>query len=275
MAIPELPSYRGDIINGGFRLSRRRRAFPIRSGCWRLIRRFGPLASPRRAACAVTRKKLDQRLHWRREAARDIADRISDAMAFMAVAGVTAETAYDLGRWTSAPATRRRLQCHEALARDRFPPPACRSQGQGHHDLDWRPRAVRSMARTSRFARGVPGPDRPEMRPLDPRCSDLKALIAKLNLETRAGRLTLIARFGCRARGRPTPPRTGQGPLPARRCERPATRGRCDGSTIKSASATRPARRTPVPVRRSAGASPSTVRRHSSRRKKKRAHFGR
>jgi hypothetical protein len=106
---------------------------------------------------------------------RDIADRISDAMAFMAAAGVTPKPRMIWGRWISTPATRRCCWNTKRRWRGSIRPPACRSR-VGPHDLDRRPHAAAGR-RACGIRRRRAEPDRAEMRPLDHGDSDLKVLM--------------------------------------------------------------------------------------------------
>ena len=200
-AAPKLPSYRGDIINGFDFTPEARIPDPQRmlsaytqaaAFASNLLRAFD-----RRLCRHAPGAKLDQRLHRRRQEAaryRDIADRISDAMAFHGGGWRhrrdRAMTWQPVDFYTS----------HEALLlntkrrwRGSIPPPARRSR-VGPHDLDWRPHAA-GRWRACRICPRRRTRSAWKCGPLDQR-QHLKALIAKLNLEKRAGRLTLIARFG-------------------------------------------------------------------------------
>ncbi|WP_134679373.1 class II 3-deoxy-7-phosphoheptulonate synthase [Paracoccus ravus] len=196
----ELPSYRGDIINGFDFTAEARIPDPQRmlaaytqaAASLNLLRAFstGGYADMHRVQSWISDFTGGE------EAARyrDIADRISDAMAFMAAAGVTSETAHGLGTvdfYTS----------HEALLLE-YEEALCRIDsttglpvaGSGH--MIWIGDRTRQIDGAHvEFARGV-------QNPIGLKCgpsisdSDLKALLWKLNPQNEPGRLTLIARFG-------------------------------------------------------------------------------
>jgi len=196
----ELPSYRGDIINGfdftpEARIPDPRRmlqAYTQAAASLNLLRAFstGGYADIHRVQSWVAGFAEGP------EAARyrDIANRISDAMAFMAAAGVTSETAHNLAAvefYTSHEALL--LEYEEALARidSTTGRPVA---GSGH--MIWIGDRTRQVDGAHvEFCRGV-------QNPIGLKCGpsitddDLKALIWKLNPLNEAGRLTLIARFG-------------------------------------------------------------------------------
>jgi 3-deoxy-7-phosphoheptulonate synthase len=125
---------------------------------------------------------------------REIAGRISDAMAFMQAAGVNSDTAHQLSKvdfYTSHEALL--LEYEEALARidstSGLP-----VAGSGH--MIWiGDRTRQPDGAHVEFCKGV-------MNPIGLKCGPsmtsghLKALMNTLNPENEAGRLTLIARFG-------------------------------------------------------------------------------
>ena len=196
----ELPSYRGDIINGfdfdaASRIpdpARMQMAYTQAAATLNLLRAFstGGYADMHRVQSWIADFTDGP------EAARyrAVAERISDAMAFMAAAGVTSATAHDLGTvdfYTS----------HEALLLE-YEEALCRIDsttglplaGSGH--MLWIGDRTRQVDGAHvEFCRGV-------QNPIGLKCGpsisedDLKALIWKLNPENEAGRLTLIARFG-------------------------------------------------------------------------------
>ncbi len=196
----ELPSYRGDIINGfdftaEARVPDPRRmlmAYTQAAATLNLLRAFstGGYADMHRVQSWIADFTDGA------EAARyrEVANRISDAMAFMAAAGVTSATAHDLGTvdfYTS----------HEALLLE-YEEALCRIDstsglplaGSGH--MLWIGDRTRQIDGAHvEFCRGV-------QNPIGLKCGpsisedDLKALIWKLNPENEPGRLTLIARFG-------------------------------------------------------------------------------
>ncbi|MTH63803.1 class II 3-deoxy-7-phosphoheptulonate synthase [Paracoccus shanxieyensis] len=196
----ELPSYRGDIING-FDFTPEARipdpqrmlsAYTQAAASLNLLRAFstGGYADMHRVQSWISD------FTGGAEAARyrDIADHISDAMAFMAAAGVTAETAHDLGKvdfYTSHEALL--LEYEEALARIDSTT-GLPVAGSGH--MIWIGDRTRQIDGAHvEFARGV-------QNPIGLKCgpsisdSDFRTLLTKLNPDNEAGRLTLIARFG-------------------------------------------------------------------------------
>ncbi|MFV0294257.1 MAG: class II 3-deoxy-7-phosphoheptulonate synthase [Paracoccus sp. (in: a-proteobacteria)] len=196
----ELPSYRGDIINGFDFTAAARMPDPQRmlaaytqaAASLNLLRAFstGGYADIHRVQSWIA----DFTSGPEAERYRDIADRISDAMAFMQAAGVTAETAHELGQvefYTSHEALL--LEYEEALARidtTTGMPVA----GSGH--MIWiGDRTRQPDGAHVEFCRGVQNPIGLKCGP-STTTEDLKVLMQKLNPENEAGRLTLIARFG-------------------------------------------------------------------------------
>ncbi|MDO5606709.1 MAG: 3-deoxy-7-phosphoheptulonate synthase class II [Paracoccus sp. (in: a-proteobacteria)] len=196
----ELPSYRGDIING-FDFSAEARipdpqrmlmAYTQAAASLNLLRAFstGGYADMHRVQSWISDFAGGP------EAAkyREVAERISDAMSFMAAAGVTAETAHDLGTvdfYTSHEALL--LEYEEALARTDSTT-GLPVAGSGH--MIWIGDRTRQVDGAHvEFCRGV-------QNPIGLKCGpsisedDLRALIWKLNPANEPGRLTLIARFG-------------------------------------------------------------------------------
>ncbi|MDO5631471.1 MAG: 3-deoxy-7-phosphoheptulonate synthase class II [Paracoccus sp. (in: a-proteobacteria)] len=196
----ELPSYRGDIING-FDFTESARvpdpnrmlmAYTQAAASLNLLRAFstGGYADIQRVQSWISDFAGGP------EAARyaEVAERIGDAMAFMAAAGVTAETAHDLGTvdfYTSHEALL--LEYEQALARVDSTT-GLPVAGSGH--MLWIGDRTRQVDGAHvEFARGV-------QNPIGLKCGpsisedDLKALIWKLNPDNDPGRLTLIARFG-------------------------------------------------------------------------------
>ena len=196
----ELPSYRGDIVNGFDFTAEARVPDPQRmlaaytqaAATLNLLRAFstGGYADMHRVQSWIADFTDGA------EAARyrEVADRISDAMAFMAAAGVTSATAHDL-------ATVDFYTSHEALLLE-YEEALCRIDsttglplaGSGH--MLWIGDRTRQVDGAHvEFCRGV-------QNPIGLKCGpsitedDLKALIWKLNPENEPGRLTLIARFG-------------------------------------------------------------------------------
>ena len=196
----ELPSYRGDIINGFDFTAEARVPDPARmlqaytqaAASLNLLRAFstGGYADIHRVQSWIADFTDGP------EAARylDIADRISDAMAFMQAAGVTSETAHELGTvefYTSHEALL--LEYEEALARIDSTT-GLPVAGSGH--MLWIGDRTRQVDGAHvEFCRGVQNPVGLKCGP-SISTDDLKALIAKLNPQNEAGRLTLIARFG-------------------------------------------------------------------------------
>ena len=196
----ELPSYRGDIINGfdftdAARVpdpQRMLQAYTQAAASLNLLRAFstGGYADIHRVQSWIADFTGGP------EAAeyRAIADRISDAMAFMQAAGVSSETAHELGTvefYTSHEALL--LEYEEALARIDSTT-GLPVAGSGH--MLWiGDRTRQPDGAHVEFLRGV-------QNPIGLKCGpsisedDLKRLIATLNPTNEAGRLTLIARFG-------------------------------------------------------------------------------
>ena len=196
----ELPSYKGDIINGFDPTPEARTPDPNRmlqaytqaAASLNLLRAFstGGFADIHR----VHSWTLGFAEHDKAERYREMANRISDALDFMNAAGVNSDTANELARvdfYTSHEALL--LEYEEALARvDSIT--GQNVAGSGH--MIWigdRPRQPDGAH--VEFARGV-------LNPIGLKCGpsttaeDLKVLMAKLNPENEPGRLTLIARFG-------------------------------------------------------------------------------
>ena len=196
----EYPSYRGDIINGFEATTEARVPDPTRmlqaytqaAASLNLLRAFstGGFADIHR----VHSWTLGFAEHDKAERYREMANRISDALDFMNAAGVNSDTANELARvdfYTS----------HEALLLE-YEEALCRVDsitgqnvaGSGH--MIWiGDRTRQPDGAHVEFARGV-------LNPIGLKCGptttaeDLKVLMAKLNPENEAGRLTLIARFG-------------------------------------------------------------------------------
>jgi 3-deoxy-7-phosphoheptulonate synthase len=196
----EYPSYRGDIINGFEATTAARvpdparmlQAFTQAAASVNLLRAFstGGFADIHR----VHAWTLGFAEHDKAERYRDISNRISDALDFMNAAGVNSETAHNLATvefYTSHEALL--LEYEEAFARvDSLTGNTV--AGSGH--MIWIGDRTRQVDGAHvEFCRGV-------LNPIGLKCGptttvdDLKALMAKLNPENEAGRLTLIARFG-------------------------------------------------------------------------------
>ena len=196
----ELPSYRGDIINGFDFTPEARVPDPARmlqaytqaAASLNLLRAFskGGFADIHRVhswTLGFTKSEDAERY-------KTISDRISDTLDFMTAAGVTAET-------NSAMATVDFYTSHEALLLE-YEEALCRIDsttglpvaGSGH--MIWiGDRTRQPDGAHVEFCRGVQNPIGLKCGP-SLTASDLKVLIAKLNPQNEAGRLTLIARFG-------------------------------------------------------------------------------
>ncbi|MGB7269414.1 MAG: 3-deoxy-7-phosphoheptulonate synthase class II [Albidovulum sp.] len=196
----ELPSYRGDIINGfdfteASRVpdpARMLQAYTQAAASLNLLRAFstGGFADMHRVQSWIsgfTDEDDAQRY-------REVAARIQDAMEFMGAAGVTSETVHAMGAvdfYTS----------HEALLLE-YEEALCRIDstsglpvaGSGH--MIWiGDRTRQPDGAHVKFCQGVQNPIGLKCGP-SLTADDLKLLIRKLNPENEPGRLTLIARFG-------------------------------------------------------------------------------
>jgi len=196
----ELPSYRGDIING-FEFTEAARipdpnrmlhAYTQAAASLNLLRAFskGGFADIHRVhswTLGFTQGENAERY-------RALSDRISDALDFMTAAGITSstlETMETVDFYTS----------HEALLLE-YEEALCRVDsttglpvaGSGH--MIWiGDRTRQPDGAHVEFARGVQNPVGLKCGP-SITAEDLKVLMAKLNPTNEAGRLTLIARFG-------------------------------------------------------------------------------
>ena len=196
----ELPSYRGDIING-FDFTPEARipdpqrmlaAYTQAAASLNLLRAFssGGYADMHRVQSWIA-DFVDGP-----EAAkyRDIAGRIRDAMAFMRAAGVDSDTAHQLSRvdfYTSHEALL--LEYEEALARTDSTT-GLPVAGSGH--MIWiGDRTRQPDGAHVEFCRGVQNPIGLKCGPTTT-ADDLKRLMDTLNPTNEEGRLTLIARFG-------------------------------------------------------------------------------
>lgn len=196
----ELPSYRGDIING-FDFTeadrvpdpqRMLQAYTQAAATLNLLRAFshGGYADVHQVH-AWTLGFTDRE---EAEKYRDMASRISDTLDFMKAAGVTQDNAHTLQSvdfYTS----------HEALLLE-YEEALCRTDsttglpvaGSGH--MIWiGDRTRQPDGAHVEFARGVQNPIGLKCGP-STTADDLKVLMSKLNPTNEAGRLTLIARFG-------------------------------------------------------------------------------
>jgi len=196
----ELPSYRGDIING-FDFTpearipdpgRMLQAYTQAAASLNLLRAFstGGYADMHR----VHSWTLGFAEGDKAERYREMTARISDTLDFLTAAGITSETSRDL-------ATVDFYTSHEALLLE-YEEVLCRVDstsgqniaGSGH--LIWiGDRTRQPDGAHVEFCRGVQNPIGLKCGP-SLSADDLKVLLAKLNPENEAGRLTLIARFG-------------------------------------------------------------------------------
>lgn len=196
----ELPSYRGDIINGfdftpDARIpdpERMLQAYTQAAASLNLLRAFskGGYADMHR----VHNWTLGFAEGDKAERYREMTDRISDTLDFLTAAGITSDTSKDLAQvdfFTS----------HEALLLE-YEEALCRVDsttglpvaGSGH--LIWiGDRTRQPDGAHVEFARGVQNPVGLKCGP-SLEVDDLKRLIARLNPTNEPGRLTLIARFG-------------------------------------------------------------------------------
>ncbi len=205
----ELPSYRGDIINEldfteAARVpdpSKMLQAYTQAAATLNLLRAFskGGFADVHRVhSWTLGFTDGDEASKY-----RDMANRIQDTLDFMAAAGMTAETAHDLGTvdfYTSHEALL--LEYEEALTR------VDSTTGQwiaGSGHMIWiGDRTRQPDGAHVEFCRGVQNPIGLKCGPTTT-AEDLKILMAKLNPENEAGRLTLIARFGAGSVGEHLP----------------------------------------------------------------------
>lgn len=196
----ELPSYRGDIINGfdftpEARIpdpARMLQAYTQAAASLNLLRAFskGGYADMHR----VHSWTLGFAEGEKAERYREMTDRITDTMDFLTAAGITSQTSQDLATvdfYTSHEALL--LEYEEALARidstSGLP-----VAGSGH--FIWiGDRTRQPDGAHVEFCRGVQNPIGLKCGP-SISADDLKRLMAALNPENEPGRLTLIARFG-------------------------------------------------------------------------------
>ncbi|PTQ75098.1 class II 3-deoxy-7-phosphoheptulonate synthase [Celeribacter persicus] len=196
----ELPSYRGDIINGfdftaDARIpdpNRMLQAYTQAAASLNLLRAFskGGFADIHRVhAWTLGFTESDEA-----EKYRDMANRIQDALDFMKAAGMTSENNHELATvdfYTSHEALL--LEYEEALCRVDSTTGATIA-GSGH--MIWiGDRTRQPDGAHVEFCRGVQNPIGLKCGP-STTAEDLKVLMEKLNPENEAGRLTLIARFG-------------------------------------------------------------------------------
>ncbi|WP_114287316.1 class II 3-deoxy-7-phosphoheptulonate synthase [Candidatus Halocynthiibacter alkanivorans] len=196
----ELPSYRGDIINGfdfnpASRVpdpQRMLQAYTQAAATLNLLRAFstGGYADVHQVHSWTLGFARGQGI----EKYREMADHISDALDFMRAAGVDSFRAHTLQTvdfYTSHESLL--LEYEEALCRidSTSGKPVA---GSGH--MIWiGDRTRQPDGAHVEFARGVQNPIGLKCGPTTT-ADDLKVLMAKLNPENEAGRLTLIARFG-------------------------------------------------------------------------------
>ncbi|KAF0675151.1 class II 3-deoxy-7-phosphoheptulonate synthase [Profundibacterium mesophilum] len=196
----ELPSYRGDIINGfdftpEARIpdpNRMLEAYTQAAATLNLLRAFskGGFADVHRVhAWTLGFTDRDEA-----EKYRDMAGRIQDTLDFMSAAGLTGETNHELSTvdfYTSHEALL--LEYEEALTR------VDSTTGQtiaGSGHLIWIGDRTRQVDGAHvEFCRGVANPIGLKCGP-SITTDDLKRLMGTLNPQNEAGRLTLIARFG-------------------------------------------------------------------------------
>jgi 3-deoxy-7-phosphoheptulonate synthase len=196
----ELPSYRGDIINELAFTPQARipdprkmlRAYTQAAATLNLIRAFstGGYADVHQ----VHGWTLGFTDNEKAEKYREIANRISDTLDFMAAAGVTSETAHTLQ-------TVEYYTSHESLLLE-YEEALCRQDSQtgkwlaGSGHMIWiGDRTRQPDGAHVEFARGVQNPIGLKCGPTMT-SDDLKKLMTTLNPTNEEGRLTLIARFG-------------------------------------------------------------------------------
>ncbi len=234
----ELPSYRGDIINGfdftpDARIpdpARMLQAYTQAAASLNLLRAFskGGYADMHR----VHAWTLGFAEGEKAERYREMTDRITDTLDFLTAAGITSETSQDLATvdfYTSHEALL--LEYEEALARidstSGLP-----VAGSGH--FIWiGDRTRQPDGAHVEFCRGVQNPIGLKCGP-SLSADDLKRLMAALNPDNEPGRLTLIARFGAGSVGDHLPRL-----IEAVRSEGANVLWTCDpmhGNTIKSSS---------------------------------------
>ena len=196
----ELPSYRGDIVNDleftpDARIPDPRKmlqAYTQAAASLNLLRAFsqGGFADIHRVHAWTTGFAAEDKA----ERYREMANRISDALAFMTAAGVSGDQAPTLQSvefYTSHEALL--LEYEEALTRVDSTSGSIVA-GSGH--MLWiGDRTRQPDGAHVEYARGVTNPIGLKCGPTTT-AEDLKVLMAKLNPDNAAGRLTLITRFG-------------------------------------------------------------------------------
>lgn len=193
----ELPSYRGDIINGLDFTAAAREPDPAR-----MLRGYTQAAATLnliRAFSTGGYADLDRVHGWtlsftdqeRAEEYRGIANQITDALEFMNAAGITSKSMQAVEFFTS----------HEALLLE-YEESLCRQDSQtgqwlaGSSHMIWIGDRTRQPSGAHvEFARGVLNPIGLKCGP-SMTCEDLKRLMSILNPDNQPGRLTLISRFG-------------------------------------------------------------------------------
>jgi 3-deoxy-7-phosphoheptulonate synthase len=196
----ELPSYRGDIINGLDFTAEARipdpqrmlQAYTQSAATLNLLRAFstGGFADMKR----VQSWTLDFAEGQEIQKYRELANRIQDTIDFMAAAGINSSTTHEFSTveyYTSHESLL--LEYEEALTR------VDSTTGKwlaGSSHMIWiGDRTRQPDCAHVEFASGVQNPIGLKCGPTTT-AEDLKVLMAKLNPENEAGRLTLIARFG-------------------------------------------------------------------------------
>jgi 3-deoxy-7-phosphoheptulonate synthase len=205
----ELPSYRGDIINELDFTPEARIPAPEK-----MLQAYTQAAASLNLVRAFSKggfADVHQVHSWtlgfaggpEAEKYRDIANRIQDTIDFMAAAGLTGATNAELGTvdfYTSHEALL--LEYEEALTR------VDSTSGQtiaGSGHMVWiGDRTRQPDGAHVEFCRGVANPIGLKCGPTTT-ADDLKVLMARLNPENEAGRLTLIARFGAGSVGEHLP----------------------------------------------------------------------
>ncbi len=205
----ELPSYRGDIING-FDFDETSRvpdpdrmlqAYLQSAATLNLLRAFstGGFADIHRVhAWTLGFADIEGVQKY-----KDMADRISDTLDFLTAAGVTSDTSHDLGQvdfYTSHEALL--LEYEEALTRVDSTSGKWVA-GSGH--MIWiGDRTRQPDGAHVEFCKGVQNPIGLKCGP-SMTSGHLKSLMSTLNPKNEAGRLTLIARFGAGSVGEHLP----------------------------------------------------------------------
>ena len=196
----ELPSYRGDIINGldftpEARIpdpQRMLQAYTQSAATLNLLRAFstGGFADMKRVNAWTLGFTNSQEI----QKYRDLASRIQDSIDFMGAAGINSDTTHEFSSveyYTSHESLL--LEYEEALTR------VDSTSGKwlaGSSHMIWiGDRTRQPDGAHVEFASGVQNPIGLKCGPTTT-AEDLKVLMAKLNPENEEGRLTLIARFG-------------------------------------------------------------------------------